>query len=99
MLQGGGFVSFIINRKENSTGNSCLTDWKDVIPLGKMDFLLLSLENFRYFSNKNSYMTKNYFNKENRCNYIVTDCGSYGESWQHGFKELLSEDRPHASTG
>ena len=24
--------------------------------------------------------------------YIVTACGSCGESWQHGFKELLSED-------
>jgi glycolate oxidase iron-sulfur subunit len=24
--------------------------------------------------------------------YIVTACGSCGESWQHGFRELLSED-------
>jgi glycolate oxidase iron-sulfur subunit len=29
--------------------------------------------------------------------YIVTACGSCGESWQHGFKELLSEDPVYSS--
>jgi len=29
--------------------------------------------------------------------YIVTACGSCGESWQHGFRELLSEDPVYGS--